>query len=281
MATRIRGLMITGILMGQLGILSAQAANPFADRVVSYDVGVGGSAGYDNPTVTLGSPERFTGESTIYPGVVSMFSGPWGTDELFSIGTGGHLTVQFDEAVTDSPSNLFGVDLIVFGNAFFSGTYPDGTHSDPADIPFSEPAMIEVSADGTTFYEIPNVFADALFPTQGYLDAGPFDSAPGSILTDFQKPVDPSLSLSDFNGLTFAQALNLYDGSGGGTPVDIADAVNSLGQPAGLAEASYVRITTIGDATPEIDAFVAVPEPATVVLLMAGLGWTSARRRRR
>ena len=58
----------------------------------------GGSAGYDNPAVTLGSPERMTGEVAGFPGVVSMFSGPFGTDEIFSIGTGGHLTVSLGVA---------------------------------------------------------------------------------------------------------------------------------------------------------------------------------------
>jgi hypothetical protein len=264
--------------MGHVGVFAARGSDPYADSVVSYDVGVGGAAGFDNPAVTLGSPERVTGELAGFPGVVSMFSGPFGTDELFSIGTGGHLTVRFDEPVTDAASHKFGVDLIVFGNAFFSGSFPDGTHTDPAGI-FSEPAMIEVSADGVTFFEVPDVFADALFPTQGYRDAGPFDASPGSVPTGFRIPVNPALALSDFDGLSFADALDLYDGSGGGTPVDLADAVDGLGQPAGLTEASYVRITPIGGATPEIDAFVAVPEPGTAALLLAGIGVAMVRRR--
>ena len=38
---------------------------------------------------------------------------------------------------------------------------------------------------------------------------------------DFTKPVDPLLTLSDFGGITAADAIELYDGSGGGTPFDL------------------------------------------------------------
>ena len=57
------------------------------------------------------------------------------------------------------------------------------------------------------------------------------------------------MSLSDFSGLTYAQVLEIYNGSGGGAGVDIG----SLG----LSEISFVRITNpVGSGvTPEIDGF--------------------------
>jgi len=76
--------------------------------------------------VTLGAPERFTGEG-IFEGVVSPFNPAYGTDEIFSMGRGGFLVVEFDEAVEDDPRNPFGIDLIVFGNAgFIDAAYPAG-----------------------------------------------------------------------------------------------------------------------------------------------------------
>ena len=252
------------------------SADPYADSVVSFDVGTGGSAGHADSTVALGAPERFTGEGA-YPSVVSFANSPFGADEIVSIGSGGHLTVAFDEPIADAPANPFGVDLIVFGNSFFFWDFGNNRMPDSASV-FTEPGRIEVSADGNAFFEIPGVFSDGLFPTQGYLDGGVFDSTPGSVLSDFQKPLDPTLEVGDFDGLTLAESRALYDGSGGGTGIDIADAVDGQGQPAGLSTVQYVRITPIGGKT-EIDAFVAVPEPGTAALL--ALGGAAARNRRR
>jgi len=246
-------------------------ADPWADAVVSYDPGSGAAEGYTDPAVVLGTPERYTGEG-VWPGVVSMFNPAWGADEIVSIGDGGQLTVRFDEPITDDPSHLYGVDLIIFGNAgFIDVAYPNGQIGDPAGMFGADPAVIEVSADGVTFFEIPDVFADALFPTQGYLDSGPYDASPGSEPADFLRPMNPSLSLSDFDGLSYAEALALYDGSGGGAPVDLAWAVDSEGQPAGLTQAWYVRIRYSGPANAEIDAFAVVPEPGVLVLVLGGV----------
>jgi hypothetical protein len=59
----------------------------------------------------------------------------------------------------------------------------------------------------------------------------------------------------------FAQALALYDGSGGGTAVDIA--------AVGLSEVRYVKITVPqGSLDPVfIDGFAVVPEPVSLSLL--------------
>ena len=62
-----------------------------------------------------------------------------------------------------------------------------------------------------------------------------------------------------------ADVIELYDGSGGGTPVDLADS--------GLSWASYVRISVPSGAgyDVEIDAVTVVPEPACWLLLGAPL----------
>jgi len=220
--------------------------DPWADQVVAYDAGVGAAPGYSDAATSLGPPERFTGEG-VFPGAVTAFSSAFGLDEIVSIGEGGHLVVQFDTPVVDDPDNPHGIDLLVFGNALF--IFDGNGVGNPAGL-FADPGLIEVSADGMTWVAVPGVFADDLFPTEGYLDlTDPFATNPGNVESHFTRPVDPSLSLDDFAGLTYAQVLEAYAGSGGGGGVDLA--------AIGLSQASFVRISVPAGAgfNTEIDAF--------------------------
>lgn len=262
-----------------LGPTAAHAQDPWADRIVGYVPGTMPVPGYTNPQTAIGSPERFTGELAGFPGVVSMFSPPFGTDELVSIGEGGSLTVEFFEPVTNDPTNPFGVDLIVFGNGgFVDVNFPNGRIGAPPTTFGFDAMRVSVSADGARFVELPGEFTEGFFPAQGYLDSGPFDPVPGRMPTDFTRPVDSAHSLNSFSGLTLAEALLLYDGSGGGTPIDIA--------AGGLSSIRFVRIDVFDDGNPmtdlnvEIDALATVPEPATAAMLGL-LALSAAFRRRR
>lgn len=259
------------------------AASPFATRVVSYDAGstparTFAGTPYDNPGAALGSPERFTGEGS-FPGVVSLFNPAFGLDEVVSVGEGGHLTLAFDTPITNNASNPFGVDLILFGNAsFIDVEFPAGRIGPTAGMFGLDSALLELSADGVTFVPWGD-FTEGLFPTLGYLDSGPFDNTPGRVLSDFLRPVDPALTRQSFAGLTNAQAIELYAGSGGGTPIDIART--------GLSLARFIRISIADDNNPatslnaEIDAAAVVPGPATASLLALFAPLACARRRRR
>ena len=253
-----------------MGTTAEILANPYASSVVSYVPGTAPVAGYTTPGVALGEPERVTGEGFGVPGVVSMFNPPFGTDEIVSIGEGGQITLEFDTPILDSPANLFGADFILFTNAGFIDTsFPSGQIGSPPGQFGNDDALVEVSADGLSWFSVSTNLADGLFPTQGFLDGGPFDVAAGSVPTNFQKPIDPSLTVADFDGLTYAGALALYDGSGGGTPVDIAST--------GLSSANFVRISVLDDGNAltnlnfELDAVSGVPEPMTLGLLSLGL----------
>ncbi|MFN0135210.1 MAG: hypothetical protein ACKVS9_03735 [Phycisphaerae bacterium] len=244
------------------------AGEPWADEVISYDAGTVPVGGFTNPAAALGSPELVTGECFDSPNVVSLFSGPFCTDELARMGENGSLVVRFDEPIRNDASNPFGVDLIVFGNAFhIDAEFPHGVIGDGV-LFGTDPMRVLVSADGVDFRDL-GEYTEGQFPTQAYLDRGPYDDSPGNVLSDFTKPMNPALDTADFAGLSFAQALSLYDGSGGGTPIDISSS--------GLSEVRFVKILVpeVADAsvTVEIDAFATVPEPAsaTVFVLMISL----------
>jgi hypothetical protein len=248
-------------------------AASFATEVVRYTAGTNVPTGYDDPLNSLGLPARSTGSGP-FDGDVTPFNAPYTSDQVVSIGAGGELVLRFDHQVADDPTNLYGIDLLIYGNAFlgisFETFLADGTV-------FGEPARVSVSQDGTTWIDAPSLFADAMFPTLAYQDpTGPF-SFGGTIPTSFTRPVDPSLDASDFAGLDTAQIAALYGGGAGGLGIDLG----ALGVP----WIEYVRIwQPSGDAwASDIDAVVDVPEPVAATLFGVGvlaLTWLRARTRR-
>ena len=154
--------------------------DPFADFVISYNQGANPAPGYTDSSTVLCSPQRFTGEGVI-PSVVSPFSPPYGIDEIVSIGAGGELVVRFTTPVTDDPGNPWGIDLLIFGNTgFLDDDYPNGR---VGGVLGNDGGVVEVGVvedDEIVWYPVSGVLADGLFPTLGYLDAGPYDEEPGS-----------------------------------------------------------------------------------------------------
>lgn len=260
-------------LSAAAGLAPSAAAGPFASSVVDYTPGSNPGAGFTDPSTALGEPTRVTSPGSPFGGAVTGFQTPFGADEVVSIGEGGSLTVAFDEPVTDDAANPFGIDLLVFGNAFYFDTdFPNGVAGGIG----SEGGVISVSADGVNFVTVPGVDADGRFPTMGFRDpSAPFTTdtggpATGTIPSDFRKPVDPSF---DPIGKTLAEIVAGYNGSGGGAGVDIG--------ALGLSEISFVRIENPAGSgvTPEIDGFADVPAPGAAGAL--GLGGLALLRRRR
>jgi hypothetical protein len=226
---------------------SAHAGSSFASAVVDFDQGMNPTAGYDLAAAALGEPARFTGED-VFPSVVSPFSPPFLPDEIFSIGVDGFITLAFDAPITNSASNPFGIDFIVFDNAgFIDGDFPNGV---VAGAFGNDPFVVEVSDDGRNWFVVTPASDDGLFPTCGDLDSGPFDGTPGTEPTDFTTPVDPAFTSADLFLLTYEELLERYDGSGGGIGFDI--------ETTGLTSVNFVRISNPGDprttASVEIDA---------------------------
>lgn len=256
-------------------------ASPFAVEVISYDEGSNAATGFTDSSTALGSAERFTGEG-VFPSGVTPFNPAFGSDEIVSIGSGGQLTLRMGTAITDDASHAFGVDLIVFGNAgfidqSFFDTDPgnDGTGvlgSDPQLFGGGGIAEVYVSADGVD-WRLASTTAIDLFPTLGYQDYDVTTPAsPGSVPTDFQRAMDPSIGLADLAGLTYAELLGVYGSSGGGVGIDIS--------ATGLGSAEFVRFVNSDSTAFEIDAVAAVPTPGAVGVLAFGAGLMWPRRRK-
>lgn len=235
-------------------LTAAALSNPWADAIVSFDAGLGGSPGYDTPSVVLGPPERQTGEGTASPSVVSPFSPAWMPDEVVSIGLGGWLVVSFDQPITDDPDNAWGIDLIVFGNAGFSDmAYPAGVCG---GLFGGDGGTVLLSQDGQTWTEVPGLDADGPWPTIGWLDAGPYDTQPGTVGMNPTRPVNPALDVTSVSGLDHESLLEQYAGSAGGAGIDLG--------ALGLTAIRFVQIAVPDDAllAVEIDAIVdAGPNP--------------------
>ena len=237
------------------GIVMA-VPTPYASQVVSYSQGPGSTAGYDNPQVVLGAPPV----EDSYGFGISITAGPWEADDVLSLGNGGSVTIMFDHPVVDNPADVeYGIDLLVFGNSFF-GTDWEGDGS--INQTFFEPATIEVSQDGVNFYEIADIYADALYPYTA--QAGDFlHATPAGVEYMGRQPAD-----------VFAD----YAGGCGGAQVDIA---NAFGVTAPLGWIQYVRVTDVaGDSgLADVVGFAdVVPEPASMLLL--GCGIVLGRRKR-
>ncbi|MEM1331296.1 MAG: hypothetical protein AAGG07_12120 [Planctomycetota bacterium] len=247
---------------------SASGASWYASSVIEYDAGDAASSAFNDPNSALGVPTSFSNASFgSFP--TTGFQAAAGTSELVTVGRGGSLTLGFDRVIRDDASNPFGIDLIVYGNAF----YVASSFGDPSSTVtgvFAEGGTIELSADGNTWVTVSGVEADGGFATLGYADAiDPFGSTPGSVLSDFRTPVDPGF---DPIGKTYAELLAGYAGGAGGTGIDLAWV--------GLSEARFIRITNAIDAlgTPEIDGVAIVPAPPAILALCGGLA--TLRRRR-
>jgi len=262
------------LFVGLVMVSTAQAQ--FASTVIGSDR-AGCDNDYDDANAVLGSPERLTAGWPSGTDYVTVFNpswgadtNTWGSDQVFSFAPGGFITVRFASPVVDDALNPFGLDLIVFGNAgLISADWPPTTCTDPALLLGDGGGAIEVSQDGSTWFAV-SALADALFPTAGWADAA------HTVPSDFLRPVDPALTLADFDGLTETGVLALYGGSGGGVGIDLA--------PTGLSWIQYVRVTnTTVEGYVDIDAFAdvaAVPEPGLLLVGAAALAVASKRRRK-
>ena len=270
------------ILLGLAVLNSAMAADWWASEVVSCSRL--GNSPYDDPSATLGKPTTWMNNSGAPndpdPCAVSVVCPAWnvglqGEKLITTIKAGntslpaGQITVEFATPVYDDPDNWHGKDFIIFGNGFFTagGSYVY-SGSNMENIPISaysdesgwwEPSPVSVSQDGVTWYAFTNgPYADDNETNQElareWVENRWMRNRRGSeVELDFTKPVDPALSVSSYDRKSAAQAIDMYQGSGGGTAFDLADLPDL---PADLSTGEkwirYIRITGTGG---EVDAF--------------------------
>ncbi|MHC4574296.1 MAG: hypothetical protein ACYS76_09230, partial [Planctomycetota bacterium] len=207
----------------------------FATEVVNCR-GPFGVSPYDEPCSVLGKPTTWIYDdwdeltyacSLVFP---ACLTDPNGNKLVATINEGAKIVVKFDHKVADDPGNRYGTDFIVFGNSAFATEGWVEFDTDMAECYLRslatvnmEPVLISVAqaAEGPWFTFANGPYGDAAFPTNAFgwdRDANNWGEE-----LDWLKPVDANLSLSDFDGLTAAEAIDLYRGSAGGTGFDLND----------------------------------------------------------
>lgn len=267
------------LALGLVGALGA-SASPYANDIVRA-TGAFGPAPYHDPNSVLGAPATlfrdFFGvtarvklvEAAHY--VAPTNTGLLTTNLILTLTAGDEVIVRFDQPVLDNSAHPYGVDLLVFGNSFFTPNQfvNDSTAMGACVLSgtiFSEPLKIsvspgftgqpgEIASDPDTWpwyrYDA-GPFADSSFPTHAYH----WDRATTnwtSDLMDFTKPVNPAMqSVFSSGGLTAADGIDLYNGAGGGTGFDLRES--------GFPWIQYVKVEGIDPdfSDGEVDAFAAV-----------------------
>jgi hypothetical protein len=252
------------VAVAAYGVGSTLAGDPWADEVVSASAALDGSGVHNDPLATVGPPattffDPLAGQQFTPSLIVAPFhlSAPDGETLITTINAGQFIKVKFDEPVRDDPFNPHGIDLLVFGNAFYGSqgfvtptTDMDGHFLSSPTFVAAEPVTVAVSASGIGdpashplewYVYASGPFADGAFPSNPF--AWDSDPADWGALQDLTKPVDPTLTTADFTGLTAADAMAKYGRSGGGTGFDLA--------ASGLEAIQYVYLTSAGG---EVDA---------------------------
>jgi hypothetical protein len=163
---------------------------PHAIGVITHELGAGGGFGADAlPDVVLGAP-RGSG--------LRM-----GSTDVLSLGIGGSLTLELGVAAIDGE----GADFLVFENAFRIG-------GSAANV-YVEPALVEVSADGTTWTAFP--CDPALSPFAGCAGLSPVLANVDTNMLDARDPLMAGGDAFDLAtiGVSRARFLRITDGGHG------------------------------------------------------------------
>jgi len=210
-------------------------ASDFAVKVEDYNLPLGSSP-YDDPNSVLGKPTTWI-SAFVEDFACSLVYAAWNTDPngkklVTTIKDGGRIVVKFDHKVSDDPGNPYGLDFIVFGNTIFDAEDDIYLRPDTDMAEFyleaststnNEPVQISVAQNPNgPWYTFENgPYGDTAFPTNAF--AWERDINDWGKELDWLKPVNPDLNDADFSGLSVADAIDLYDGSAGGTGFDLND----------------------------------------------------------
>jgi hypothetical protein len=254
---------------------SAACGAVFASSVVA-DQSSGFVSPWLDPTAALGAPSRLNGVGSMFPGVLNPFNSNYEPKDIVEINTGGQLTLQFPNLINVGT----GLEVGVVSNVFLTDQTGNGDNPSPASafgsgVAGGGSAEVLVSNDGTTWHTIGTHTFDR--PANAYTDlASPYTATPGNSPSDFGTPF--THPISDFDGKTFAQTLALFGSSGGGTWLDLASS--------GLSTLDYIqfkvptgKLVIDSVAINNADVGAAVPEPASIAMIVLAGGLFARRRR--
>jgi hypothetical protein len=290
---------------------SSAEASIFATDLVDKSESLNGSGWYNDPNDLIGKPTITIpgGFGNPAGGPVSIIEPAFGDNRITTFNNGDWAVVGFDHQVMNDPLNPYGLDFIVYGNAFFAGgggfvnantdhrtfAIDGGIFEEKLKIAVSQGA-VEAGQDpsdqstwnwytyddgpyGDSYYPTnPSVWDPDLWDATVGEPGGPSGWSDPLQENDFAKPVDPSLTGADFGaaGNSYA-AMLLYEGSAGGAGFDLDEF--------DLDWIQYVKVEGVaGFSGGEIDAFsdvAPVPIPGSVLLLGSGLLALLGIRRRR
>lgn len=271
----------------------------FATQVISSNIT--GSAPYNNPQALLGpptvtfddpydpqsDPKGYDNSKIIEP---PYYTDRSGNDVITKIpqstnSTKYSVTLELGRPVSHDPGNPYGVDLIVYGNSFFTGSGAGGSGtSDTTNLNnyhigglYGHPLIVSVSPDNVHWYTFPTT--PTILPFQAYQWNDATQMSTNNLL-NFNQPVDPAIASSilagGLNGQSASSVLDAYQGASGGTGFDISGS--------GFSSIEYVNLQStttdyaVVDAVAAVDA---VPEPATLSVLATSSAMLLVCRRRR
>jgi hypothetical protein len=236
--------------------------NDFAVAIINTN-NIDTATPYNNPAAVLGRPtlrfyDPYDDDVTDR---VSIIDDPYnvtpdGHDVITEIKNGGEITVQLGRKIYADPSHPYGIDLIVYGNSFFSASGLSSSVSDATDLStallgsgiYGHPTTVSVSPDGTNWYTYATT--SVLFPDNAYR----WDDT-NAAWTDEEmnptKPVNPAIYAAGYlSGQTIAGGLDQFAGAAGGTGYDLKES--------GFPWIQYVRIQPQAGTYTVIDAIAAV-----------------------
>ena len=240
-------------------------SNDFAVAIVSTN-NIASFSPYNDPLAVLGRPtlnffDPYDGAVTDRVSIIDdpFNVTPSGSDVITEIKDGGQITVKLGRKIYDDPHNPYGIDLIIYGNSFFSVSGTAGAVSDLTDLnvaalgssPNGHTAVVSVSPDGTHWYTFNTV---TNFPANAYRWDDANDSWTDEPMNP-TKPLNPYISTNIFAGQTVASGLDQFAGAAGGTGFAL--------RGSGLPWIQYVRITPDTNNYTVIDA-IAAANPAVV-----------------
>jgi len=241
----------------------------FAIEVVSYK-NLHSTGLYDDPNSVLGKPTTwvdFFGKAAACSLVYPAWKDPNGGKLITTIAEDANIVVKFDHKISDDQGNPYGTDFLVFGNTLFRG---DGVFANMAEYfivsdanESSEPVMVSIAQNpgGPWFTFSKEHCGDTPFPTNAFMWNR--DTNDWGAELNWLKPVNPALNTFAFIGYSVADAIELYDGSAGGTGFDLKDldpndyAALAVDPNTGRKWIQYIKVEYLpsGDYPGEIDGF--------------------------